>query len=297
MRVLNIEVSDALLASWQDWLAPETQPFFLTKEESVDLPPQTSRPDQPVLRGIPPTVSELHPLRDTFQVPNVAHNLIPIWLSEEEFTKLPAKLRSRLVRAQVDHGRGAVPTVKHWTDLLDEHLLRQQSDGYRFVWWPSLVKIRPTDILQRVISDEFPPSRHEDVSAKTWTRCADVLPNARRLSGTFAPHSGPNCFGTVMTAAGVPNVEELWMFQAPFEQWLAQTATAGGDDQDPGTILVWRNNDGLAIHAAVTIGDGWVLEKPSQGWLSPRSILPIREVIKAGRKNGVHLKRYAIRSA
>lgn len=294
MKVLNIEVSETLLATWQGWLAPGIQPFFLTNEEAADLPPRKTHPNRPVLRGIPPTVPKLHALRATFEVFNVDTNLLPVWLAEAEFMELPKQTRARIVRAQVAHRRGAVPTVQRWADLLDANVLRSQADGHRFVWWPSLVATRPSDILQRVVADSFPPSKHKEVSAKTWTRCAKVLPEAKRLAGTFAGTSGPNCFGTVMTAAGVANIEDAWVFQDPFEEWLNNVATPGGDDQTTGTVLVWRNTDNLALHAAVTIGDGWALEKPSQAWLSPRAILPVAEIIRAGRRRGVHLARYSL---
>ena len=294
MNVLDIEVPEATLSLWQGWLAPDVQPFFLSEQVAAQLPPTGDHSNTPVLRGLPPLVFKPHSIRDTFEVWNIDTSLRTLWMDETEFMTLSKRTRAQLVRAQVVHGRGAVPTVRRWSDLFDVGLLRAQADGYRFVWWPSLIAARPRDVLRRVISDANAPSRHREVSAETWSRCADALPAAQHLAGTFAAGSGPNCFGTVMAAAGVANAEDVWMQQEPFDNWLSESTTAGGDYCASGTVLIWRNTLGVALHAAVSIGDGWVLEKASQGWLSPRSILAVADVVRTGRRNGAHLQRHSI---
>lgn len=67
-----------------------------------------------------------------------------------------------------------------------------------------------------------------------------------------------------MAAAGRSEAADVWMLQDPFEEWLSAAAVLGGKDNDPGTVLVWRSPSGLAQHAAVTIGGGYALHKPSQ---------------------------------
>ena len=87
------------------------------------------------------------------------------------------------------------------------------------------------------------------------------------------------------------------MLQEPFEQWLADNAApirATTRDHLPGVVLVWRDVDGLAAHAAVTIGDGYALSKPSQAWCSPRLVWTVRETISAVRDRGITLSRYLL---
>ena len=86
------------------------------------------------------------------------------------------------------------------------------------------------------------------------------------------------------------------MLREPFEEWLSSTAAPGGSDDDAGTVLVWRSPDGLVQHAAVTIGGGYVLHKPSQGWMSPRKILTAKEAIASARQRGRRLTRYKLRT-
>jgi len=64
----------------------------------------------------------------------------------------------------------------------------------------------------------------------------------------------------------------------PFETWLAAATRPGGQDDEPGTVLVWRSASGLVQHAAVTLSAGWALHKPSQGWMSPTKVLTVGQV-------------------
>jgi len=77
-------------------------------------------------------------------------------------------------------------------------------------------------------------SRHTEVDVATWRDAAGVLPAARDLMGTFPPGSGPNCFGTVMGAAGVDGAAGTWMQREPFQEWLAAASRPGGHDGQPG---------------------------------------------------------------
>jgi cell wall-associated NlpC family hydrolase len=51
----------------------------------------------------------------------------------------------------------------------------------------------------------------------------------------------------------------------------------------PGTVLVWRSASGAVQHAAVTLGAGWALHKPSQGWMSPVKVLEVRDLLRSAR--------------
>jgi hypothetical protein len=94
-----------------------------------------------------------------------------------------------------------------------------------------------------------------------------------------------------MATCGVEGAHDVWMHREPFEDWLAQHTTKGGHDGEPGTILVWRSVDGAVQHAAVTLGDGWALHKPSQGWMSPTKVLALREMKYSARARGQRLHR------
>lgn len=176
-----------------------------------------------------------------------------------------------------------------------------QGDGHRFVWWPSLVRSKPRELLSRVVAAspdggevEALPSRYREVERATWDRCAAALPEARRLAGSFPSSSGPNCFGTVMGAAGVVGAEHERMVQEPFSAWLDAAGRRGGDDEAAGTVLLWRDNQGEPVHAAVTIGDGWALEKGSEEWWTPCAVRAVRDVIRTRRTRGQHLERHRI---
>ena len=290
MDVLGIEVEASVARHWAGWLAPARQPFFLTAAEAAEL-------------GLAPEIPahDLSPeLRDTYEVWNLAKDLEVVWLDEDSFHAQPRDVRAELVRAQVRHGRGAVPTITDWADILDPQVLREQADGDRFVWWPTLVEPHLDAVLKRVVSEWQLPCQRMLVPEEIWRAASSILPRARTLSGTFARGSrgssfargsATSCFATVMAAAGVQGADE-----APFEAWLAAHCTAEGRDDLPGTVLVWRDAHGNNTHAAVTLGGGWALHKPGQEWLSPHQVLTVRDLIRLA-PPGVILHRYSLQNA
>ena len=192
LTVLGIDVSPGLLERWVDWLAPDEQPFFLTKKQAAEwgLPADDDQEPTPEQR-------------DTYRTYDVDRKAARIsWLTEAAYSDLPKATRAALVRAQVSHGRAAVPTVRRWSGVLD---VRRQADGHRFVWWKSLLS-EAAVVLPRIVSEDLGPSRHAEV--RTWPA---ELPRARELAGTFPDGSGPNCFGTVMAACGVDGADGVWM--------------------------------------------------------------------------------------
>jgi hypothetical protein len=266
VRVLGIDVDRALVDKWKTWLAPARQPFFVEKGGTRDR-----------------SMSE--ELWDTYHLWRVDKSLRVRWLDEDEFFALPRAERARLVRQQVRARRGAVPTVRAWADLVDA---RDQADGHRFVWWPSLMT---DEIVVRHVTADRLTSRHREVKAATWRGLAA----ARTLAGTFAKGSGPFCFSTVMAAAGITESVATYTGREPFDSWLRSSCRRGGDDQQPGTVWVWRNNEGLSVHAAITLGDGWVLEKPSREWSSPRTVVPVAQLLRYNRHPGERLERHRLR--
>lgn len=274
MHVLNIPVSPDLLRRWRSWLAPPRQPFFLTPAEAdalgLDTHPRA---------GAPLTPEE----RDTFTVWNVPAQADRVaWLSLEEWDALPPARRRTLLHAQVRHGRGNLPLRRQFAPLLPEPL------PARFLWRPGW--LTPA-VLARIVSDDRPACQRAGVPEQVWRAARPLLPCARDLAGTFPAGSGPNCFGTVMAAAGVVGAEREWMQREPFEGFLRERTRPAGQDEQPGTLLVWRSADGLAQHAAVTLGGGWALHKPSQGWMTPRVVLDVQTLKRSCRTPGWQLTR------
>ena len=62
-------------------------------------------------------------------------------------------------------------------------------------------------------------------------------------------------------------------------------------DQEIGTVLVWRTDAGEAAPAALTLSEGRLLHKASQGWMTPTVVLSVHEGKMAARYAGLHLSR------
>ncbi|MGD8150411.1 hypothetical protein [Ornithinimicrobium sp. Y1694] len=264
-EVLGIPVAEELLARWRDWWAPERQPFpvgDLPADQLAALPEGTADPGE----SDPPSGVITDEVRDSFFVYGGTWR----WLTQAQFGALPSELRRSLIAAR-----------------------RRWSRTKPAPPWPTHLRAGDEDRLLRWVAAGATPSRHHEIGESTWSRAATVLPQARNLAGTFADGSGPNCFGTVMAAAGVPGAAEEWMTQEPFEAWLAATTTkvrGTAYDRDPGVVLLWHEHGELA-HAAVTIGDGWALSKPSQSWSSPRLVWTTRRTISSWTYAGTRLSR------
>lgn len=274
MNVLNIPVSDKLQALWRGWLAPPRQPLFLTAEEAAafDLP------------TISRQAVELTPeKRDTNSEWGIAAAADRVaWLELERWPSLGPRLQRELLGTQVQHGRGNIPRRRDFADLLPG------LPNARFLWTPDLL----TDaVLERAVLDGGPACQKPQVPESVWEAASALLPHVRELAGTFAPHSGANCFGAVMGAAGVAGAENEWMQREPFEAFLEERTRSGGGDDQPGTVLLWRSGDGLAQHAALTLGEGWAFHKASQVWTSPRVALPVDDLKRAARERGKRLSR------
>src|SRR5687767_694711 len=99
MRVLGVSVSADLHNGWRQWLAPEVQPFFV---EPLRTWPKSTLGARSLTRE----------LRDTYKAWRVDRSLKTLWLDEETFLGMSRSQRATLVRAQVDHRRGAVPSVR-----------------------------------------------------------------------------------------------------------------------------------------------------------------------------------------
>lgn len=279
--MLGIDVDDTLLERWMDWFAPDTQPFLVCDDcdEAVEAH----------IDGRPLPME----LLDTFELYGTSGRFRLAWLDEHAFLALDRTVRATLVRDQVRHGRSVVPTVRRWRSALGDRVVTQ-ADGHRFVWWRSLMVGLERRVLTEFVTNDRPPSRHLDVPAPVWERASSLLPGVRDLAGSFPEGSGPNCFAAVMAAAGVPGAGPTMMVREPFESWLDASTRAGGRDGDPGCVLVWRTPSGDADHAAVTLGDGWAVHKPSQGWMSPCMVLPTHELIRVSRHPGLRLHRYRL---
>ncbi|WP_235514564.1 hypothetical protein [Deinococcus sp. Leaf326] len=57
---------------------------------------------------------------------------------------------------------------------------------------------------------------------------------------------------------------------------------------------MWRTSDGLAQHAAVTLGGGWAFQKASQSWVTPRVVLPVGQLRRGMRTPGWRLERHTL---
>ncbi len=258
--VLGIPVDDELMARWRGWYSPPYQPFRVDPLEKRFAALVPSR-----------ALAESPEWCDTFAK---WYGGDWTWLAEEEFRALDPEVRRALMDIR-RRGPGSKPSPV----------------------WPSELRRRGDAPLIRWVEAGVRPSRHTEVPGDVWERARDSLPGADRLAGTYAVSgSGANCFATVMAAAGVPDVASTWVTPEPFVEWLRASAipvTGTGQDTEPGVVFVWTEH-GAVAHAAISIGGGWMLSKPSQCWNSPRLVRNLREDVNGWRFPGTRLSRHRL---
>lgn len=259
--VLGVDVDDHLLERWRTWYAPMRQPFRVD-----DLAPQIA--SQIPISNVAATAE----WRDTFFL----YGGTWTWLTEDEFESLPVAVRRALQSRRRTAMRPKPSPV-----------------------WPSTLLQGGDDPLRSWVEAGVAPSEHAWVSGATWKHALRMLPGAVMLAGTFpSTGSGPNCFATVVAAAdgAAVDVADQWMQIEDFEVWLGRRTvpwTGASRDVEPGTVLVWTEHGRLA-HAAITLGDGWVLNKPSQSWSSPRLVWTVRRLVQSWRFPGTKLSRHVL---
>ena len=115
-----------------------------------------------------------------------------------------------------------------------------------------------------------------------------IVGSVRLLANTFAAHSGPNCFATMLAPVSEQEAAETigaqWLHAALFLDGIA----AQGYRPQPGmtgspllrdAILLWCDAQCAPQHACYLIGDGIVLNKNSQAWYHPRELAALADVL------------------
>lgn len=253
--VLGIPITGTQFERWLGFYAPARQPFR-TRDLSARV--VGSLPD-----SSPESLTD--ELRDTFFM----YGGGPWdWLSEDDFADLRTDARAALASERRQRVRPKPAPAWPSDPMILSKLLRWVEAGTR-------------------------PSLHEFAREQLRRASEGPLPRAAELAGSFPARSGPNCFGAVMAATGEP-VEHDWVQLDQFQAWLdSHTTPRASRDQEAGQVLVWHH-DGELAHAAVTIANGWVLQKPSQSWSSPVGVWPTEEVINYWRTPGVRLSRHTL---
>lgn len=291
MNVLGCLVSDNLLAQWKSQFVCDPAPFFLP--ENLELPPETL-----VLKRSEFAASNFElSYRDSFATHAMSPKTEAIaFLTAAEFEALPIHVQQQVLYAQVTLGRGQIylwekvaSYVQSCPDLAESRCVL--IDGAKHLsldirLWNAL----PEDIQNRwlvdfITSDNTLHCLSSTLSEVQWSSIDNA--SIRALAGTFASKSGANCFSTALAAITQQpyTIADFWLHQEPFFRGLKQRGFAldpAGSVEDRelrDAILVWYNPEDKAQHTCYVIGNGFVLNKNSQAWFSPRQLLHLETLV------------------
>ncbi len=199
-------------------------------------------------------------------------------LEPDDISMLNPSTRMALNRAQIEFNRGSVYPLKMARDFAipTEFLERDTIDDQfllRFDAWHALPEAAQFDWLQCYVNSDGLTS----------------LESRHPLIG-FSANSGPNCFATTL-AAIEPNqtealkVAQTWLHQPKFLQKLENLnynapQPYDGSPLPPRAVLLFKDSNGLIVHAAAHLENNLMLNKDAQSWHRPRQVLKLEDLLE-----------------
>ena len=291
-HALGLPLPDATLEMWTRHFCFELEPLLIGAALQAALEPHALV----MTRGEFDAWSRSQPLEygDAYQPWN-AHGEFVALLTPTEFSLLEPSLQSALNAAQVSAKRGLIFPLEIARGFgVSQRFLERDASGKSLLLrrdaWDALPESSKFDWLEWHVTQDgndcLSPALLENPASG----------RALELVG-WLPHSGPNCFATALSygepnLARAANIARLWLQAGTFERELharglvERPLTAA---LEPDAVIVWRNADGAAAHACVSLGDGLVLNKNAQGWYAPRQILTLETVLESWLENGLEV--------
>ncbi len=316
--LLGCRISEDLLDTWCHHLVTRHAPLYLTDDALSLLPPDVPLfTREEVASNFPDLPLEA---RDSYQIYNVDDAARHVVLADSPILRaLPDTDRASLLRLQWTLGRGQIYDLAYFEELCGDELEARMlarpfifdTDGGPMValghdvWW-KLSRGKRHEWLRRFVSRDRGECVSGQVGRDLWEEIdAASGPMTRRLAGTYASKSGPNCFST--TRASMTRdvnvatiIADLWLHQAPFLRDLNRLGfISRGFEPDPvsvgaNSILLWRDETGTYQHACYVPYAGLALNKDSQAWFAPRQLLPLTHIVSEWNDEGLNVIVYRV---
>ncbi len=302
-RLLGCEVSAEQFARWAKLLVREPAPYFFS--EGLQLPAEALILSRKAFSAAGFDLAFVDSYT-TYAISSEAQWVA--MLTSVQLDALPVETRQRLLAEQVRHKRGQVygwewveKFLQDYTQIEsccvtfeDKHYLALDSKI-----WALLTPESRQQWLSDFIQADTPT---ECLSSEYAAECKNRV--VRRLAGTFADTSGPNCFSTTLAAvtqdeSTAQTIADFWLHQEPFFQGLERRGYTLRTDLSVSTpglhdaVLIWQDAQGTAQHACYLIENGLVLNKNSQAWFAPRQLLQLQTVLDVWKDDGYEIAVYS----
>lgn len=222
-------------------------------------------------------------------------------MNADQLASLPPNVSQAILAQQVKLKRGHI----YKTDWFNEfekpqtHTIIVDEEWYYLLtskdWWAFDPEIRRRWVLQWLMACRA----DEQMGTSEFDRRCDGVPYdlIDEYAGTFAEHSGPNCFAAAiaMVVAGRDSKQYLnsrilisqWLHQGTFFNLLREheyskaaewQSTRDLSGVQPADVMIWYGGDGSAGHAAFAVSNELVFQKQAQGWEAPWQVVRIADV-------------------
>lgn len=308
-KILGCHIESATLEAWSRHLVFEREPIFLTDAALEWLEPEMlalTRAEFGALEG-----SLGLAFKDAYRTYSVSHDATRVMLfTSEEFHLLSLEVRARLMRLQVQLGRGQVYPISFVLHVLEDFPSAMgflEPDAFNSdagphlalrsdAWWRLSARVRYA-WLEHFVSQDRPVCLSARLSERLLHGITGKHPSiVSELVGSFAQRSGPNCFATALAAATnsltiARSIAGLWLPAESFLHGLTERefhprAPLSSARLEAGDVLVWFDKDHRARHACYALTPEMVLNKDDQAWYAPRQLLPLETVLRAWADGG-----------
>jgi hypothetical protein len=233
-----------------------------------------------------------------------------VFLSAPELQLLPSELRQTLLQAQSQLNNGQVYDWGQFGPLIPDFLLPQATPwcietakGRQIVLDTSLWQLLPAS-NQKAWLEKYLTGLHCRYWSLSTIERKRLGASVSAVAGRFGEFG--NCFATVLAglASNSQQAKSIASIFVPQSLFLRRLSELGFVETGPldaieagklatlsDAVLVWRNNHGPQ-HAAYLVHDGFVLNKNSQCWYSPRQIVLLHELLAYWQEDGFELLLY-----
>lgn len=275
-RILGLTAPDTTLEAWAKVFVFQHEPLFLDASTHASVPflPVHSRAEFGAWSRTQPL--EYLDAYQPWRVPTEA-SLVTL-IQPAQLTDLTLRQRQVINQAQIQFSRGLVFPLEvalrfGWPERFLERDAVADQVLLRLDAWNALSPQAQFDWLEWFVSSDGLPS----LESNHW------------LCG-FSAVSGPNCFSTALASIH----PDPSLAQAIANEWLKQdaffaetrrrgySAPTPWDERvlPPQSVVLFRAQDGVFVHAAASLGHGLVVNKDAQSWHRPRQVLSLLDLLE-----------------
>jgi hypothetical protein len=220
-------------------------------------------------------------------------------LSNEAFLKLTDEQKKHIIKEQWELGRGLVLSeedvktlipdgmeeafgILEQTSYFDERLNAKVFMIQNFIWESLSPHIQSQFILNYAALWTDERAAFNEINDYSRNEIRNEYQNLSAFFETFSSKNGPNCLAAAAAAFNEDiSVIREWMHPERFFEILRnnQYIKINTEELEKQDVLVWKDKEGQAVHAATLLNSRYCFNKHGQTMFNPWQVLAVQDVI------------------